>query len=217
MKKLLLIFCFIFGLSGFCLAQAATTPNKPHPVMQKNCSVSAIKFNKAMRALWEDHIIYTHLYIISALSDQPNADLLAKRLLRNQDDIGNAVKPYYGDAAGAKLTSLLRDHIMIAAEVVNAAKMDKAADLQAANKKWQDNAVVIAEFLSGANPNWSKEKLQKMLLMHLDITTANVVARLQKDWKKDIDTFDEGEAFMLNFADVLSDGIIKQFPNKFKS
>lgn len=37
-----------------------------------------------------------------------------------------------------------------------------------------------------------------------------------KDWNADITAFDEDESHMIMFADVLSDGIIKQFPEKFK-
>lgn len=214
MKKIILTIFLVIGLATISFAQPATTAHKPMMNSAK-CSTAAINFNKAMRALWEDHVIYTQHYIISALADIPDADAVAQRLLRNQDDIGKAIKPYYGKEAGDKLAALLRDHILIAADVVKAAKMNDNEALKTSSKKWQDNAIEIAGFLSSANPNWSKEKLQKMLLMHLDITTASVTARLQKDWKKDISAFDEGEAFMLNFADELSNGIIKQFPNKF--
>ena len=218
MKKTLLVLWILLALSVIGLSNTAIASLKHHnSELQTSYTPAEVNLNKAMRALWEDHVIYTHLYVISALGDQPNADILAKRLLRNQDDIGNAIKPYYGNAAGAKLTAILRDHILIAAEVVKAAKMNNSDDLKTSSKKWRDNAVELATFLSSANPNWSKDKIQKMLFMHLDLTTNNVVARLHKDWKKDIATFDEGEAFMLDFADTLSNGIIKQFPNKFKS
>ena len=168
----------------------------------------------AMRKLWEDHIIYTRGYIISALAGLEDVDAVAGRLLKNQDDIGNAIKPYYGDAAGTKLAGLLREHIMIATEVVKAAKAGNNDDLTAASKKWYVNADEIADFLSGANPNWAKKDLTDMLYKHLDLTTAEVVSRLKKDWAADIDSYDKGHEHMLMFADMLSDGIMKQFPKK---
>lgn len=214
MKKIILTIGLLLGLAGITqpiLAVQAQTKMMP----AAKCSTAAINLEKAMRSLWEDHVIYTQFYIISSLADLPGADVIAQRLLRNQDDIGNAIKPYYGKAAGDKLTSLLREHILIAADVVKAAKTNDAEGLKAVSQKWQDNANTIATFLSSANPNWSKSKLQQMLTVHLGLTTASVTARLQKDWKKDIDAFDEGEVHMLNFADYLSNGIIKQFPSKF--
>src|ERR1041385_1042066 len=119
----------------------------------------APELRTAMRKLWEDHITYTRNYIISALGDLGDKDAVAKRLLRNQEDIGNAIKPYYGDAAGDKLAGLLRDHILIATKVVDAAKSDNKQQLDEQQKKWSQNGKEIAAFLSGANPNWSKSKL----------------------------------------------------------
>ncbi|MBG0802665.1 acetylglutamate kinase [Methylocystis sp. H4A] len=168
----------------------------------------------AMRKLWEDHITYTRNYIISALADLPDRDSVAKRLLQNQDDIGNAIKPFYGEQAGQKLAALLRDHIVIATEVVDAAKSN-SKQLDAAQKKWSANGKDIAAFLSSANPNWPKQTLENMLETHLVLTTGEVVGRLNKDWAADIKSYDEGHLHMLMFADALTDGITKQFAAKF--
>jgi len=176
----------------------------------------ACELQSAMRKLWEDHITYTRNYIISALATLPDADAVAQRLLKNQEDIGNAIKPYYGDAAGQKLTALLKDHITVATEVVKAAKGSNNAQLDAAQKKWSANGKEIAAFLSGANSNWPKGEMESMLQKHLDLTTGEVVARLKQDWEADIRSYDNGHAHMLMFADMLSDGIEKQFPEKFK-
>src|SRR5262245_37916554 len=68
----------------------------------------AVDTRMAMRKLWEDHITYTRNYIISALANLPDGDAVAQRLLKNQDDIGDAIKPFYGADAGKKLAALLR-------------------------------------------------------------------------------------------------------------
>jgi hypothetical protein len=176
----------------------------------------AVGLKLAMRTLWEDHITYTRNYIISALADLPDGDAVAQRLLKNQDDIGDAIKSYFGDAAGKKLSALLRDHILVATEVVKAAKGGDKGQLTAAQLKWSANGKEIAAFLSGANPHWPRNELEAMLQKHLDLTTGEVVGRLTKDWAKDIASYDEGHRHMLMFADTLSEGIIKQFPEKFK-
>ncbi len=188
-------------------------PMKPGMMMTS----SAMNLGKAMRMLWEDHITYTRNYIVSALANLEDAGAVAERLLRNQDDIGNAIKPYYGDAAGAKLTALLRAHILIAVEVVKAAKAGVAADLTAASKKWTANADDIAAFLSGANPSWPRAEMADMLHKHLEYTTQEVVSRLKKDWAGDIAAYDKGHAHMLYFADILTHGLVAHFPDKFKS
>lgn len=179
-------------------------------------ATAAVEVKMAMRKLWEEHIVYTRNYIISELAGLPDTDAVAQRLLRNQDDIGNAIKPYYGDAAGKKLSTLLRDHIVVATEVVKAAKAGDKTQLADAQKKWTANGKDIAAFLSGANPNWPRKTLEEMLQKHLDLTTGEVVGRLNKDWAADIKAYDDGHTHMLMFADTLTDGIAKQFPAKFK-
>jgi phage terminase Nu1 subunit (DNA packaging protein) len=197
-------------------ATAAAKPTTPHMTTTSASSGAAGELKGAMRKLWEEHIVYTRNYIISALAALPDTDAVAQRLLRNQDDIGNAIKPYYGDAGGAKLSTLLRDHITIATEVVKAAKGGDKAQLATAQQKWSANGKDIAGFLSGANPNWTRKALEDMLQVHLDLTTGEVVGRLNKDWAADIKAYDDGHAHMLMFADALTDGIVKQFPEKFK-
>ena len=169
-----------------------------------------------MRKLWEEHITYTRNYILSAVAGLDDAGAIAGRLLRNQDDIGAAIKPLYGDEAGNKLAALLRDHITIAVDVVKAAKAGATTDLAQADTKWHVNADDIAAFLGGANPNWTKKDLTDMLYRHLELTTGEVVGRLKKDWAADIEAYDKGHAHMLMFADALTKGIVKQFPDKFK-
>ena len=197
----------------------AKHPKPAPPASAAPCAApaaSAVEVRVAMRKLWEDHITYTRNYIISALADLPDADAVAKRLLANQDDIGNAIKPYYGEEAGKKLSDLLRQHIMIATEVVKAAKAGNKQQLDDAQKKWSANGKDLAAFLSGANPNWQKKDLEDMLQKHLDLTSGEVVGRLKKDWAADIKSYDEGHAHMLMFADTLTSGIAKQYPDKFK-
>jgi len=176
---------------------------------------AAVELRLSMRKLWEEHLVYTRNYIISALAELPDAEAVAQRLMRNQDDLGNAVKPYYGSDAGNKLATLLRDHIKIAAEVVQAASSRDKENLAAAQTKWSENASALAKFLSDANPKLSYSHFQEMLQKHLDLTTGEVVARLKRDWATDIKAYDAGHTHMLMFSDALVDGIVEQFPEKF--
>lgn len=189
---------------------------QPNPAHAAEETMRTADLKAAMRKLWEDHIAYTRNYIISAIADLPDADAVAKRLLRNQDDIGNAIKPFYGEEAGQRLASLLKDHIVIATEVVKNAKAGDKAALDAAQAKWSGNGKDIAAFLAGANPHWDQELLEAMLQKHLDLTTGEVVGRLTKDWAADIKSYDEGHEHMLMFADLLTNGIAKQLPNKVR-
>src|SRR6266496_2299116 len=174
-------------------------------------------FRSAMRKLWEDHVTWTRLFIVSAAADLPDKDATTQRLLQNQTDIGNAVKPFYGEPAGDKLTSLLRDHILISADVVSAAKAQDTAKKDEAAERWGANADDIADFLNKANPkHWSADEMNKMMHDHLDLTTAEAVARLQGDWSADVAAYEKVHEQILKMSDMLSEGIVRQFPNKFK-
>jgi len=173
-------------------------------------------FQSAMRRLWEDHVIYTRLFIISDVENLADKSATADRLLQNQVDIGNAIKPFYGDAAGNQLTALLKQHILIAVAVLDAAKAGDQAALQKASTDWYANANDIAAFLSSANPkSWPLSTMQSMMKTHLDQTLQEAVDRLHGNYAADIQDFDAVETHILSMADGLSAGIVAQFPNDF--
>jgi hypothetical protein len=174
-----------------------------------------ISLKLAMRRLWAYHVIYTRTYIISAIAALQDAQATAARLLRNQDEIGNAIVPFYGKAAGDQLASLLREHIMIAVDLVDAAKTGNKEKLANADKRWKNNANQIAAFLASANPNWPQKEVTDLLSLHLKLTTEEAVARLAMKWEEDINKFDEIFTEIMVLADALSDGIVKQYPDKF--
>ena len=170
-----------------------------------------------MRKLWEDHITWTRLAIISLESGTPDTDATVARLLQNQTDIGDAVKPFYGDAAGNELTKQLRAHILIAADVIAAAKAGDSAKLADAQARWIENADQIAAVLHSVNPRyWTLEAMKAEMHMHLDLTTQEAVARLQGNWTADVAAYDKVHEHILHMSDILSDGIIKQFPARFR-
>jgi hypothetical protein len=169
-----------------------------------------------MRKLWEDHIGWTRLYIISALADLPDKSLVAQRLLRNQDDIGNAIKPFYGEAAGNGLSALLREHILGAAELLEAVKAGDNARVEAGRARWYRNADDIAAFLDSANPSaWPRSVIAETMKMHLDLTIDEALARVRGDWTADVAAYDQIHEHILMLADALSAGIAAQFPDRF--
>ena len=184
--------------------------------MKMNAGSAANELKTNMRKLWEDHVTWTRNVICCLVDDLPGADQAVHRLLKNQDDIGNAITPIYGEAAGKKLTALLHDHITIAADVVKAARASDNTALDAANKKWFANADEIALFLAQANPNWKAADLKKMMHDHLKLTTDEAVARIKKDYDADVAAYDKVHNEILEMSDMLADGIVKQFPEKFK-
>lgn len=177
---------------------------------------SGTALRDGMRKLWHDHVTWTRLFIVSAAADLPDKDATTQRLLQNQADIGNAVAEFYGKEAGDTLTALLREHILIAADIVTAAKAGDKAKVASSNERWKKNADEISAFLNGANPKqWPLETLQSAMRMHLEQTLAEATHQLEGNYAASVKDFDIALHHMLEVANILSDGIIKQFPAKF--
>lgn len=219
MKSLKILFVVALS-SAWLVSDASAAQREDHAkttVKAVAHSTAAADLKTTMRKLWTDHTVWTRDYIIAAVDDKPDAMAAASRLMKNQEDIGNAIASYYGAAAGQQLTSLLKQHISIAVDLIKAAKAGNATAQKTADDRWQANAVDIATFLSKANPNWPKDTLVDMMKKHLSTTTAEVVARLKHDWDGDVRAYDAVYDHILMMADALSDGIVKQFPDKFNA
>jgi hypothetical protein len=206
------LYLLIFSLSiSTVQAKENVTVSK-----QSQCfSRSTVELKDELRKLWFEHAVWTRNYIVSAVGDLDDQEKVLARLLINQEDIGNAIKPYYGEKAGNQLTELLKEHIVVGGKVIEAVKSGNQEDLKKYNTEWYRNADDIAQFLSSANPNWNNNVLKDLLHVHLQMVTDDVVARLKKDWDASIIAFDKGEVHLLHLADTLTEGILKQFPKQF--
>lgn len=184
---------------------------------KKECLISKTEVNlrEHMRMLWEEHVFWTRLMIISISANLPDLDLTTKRLLRNAKDFEMAFKPFYGEEKAHIFGGLMRDHLVIAAQLVKAAKAGDSRVALKAETAWYANADEIASFLSSINQNWPEKTLKTMLHEHLALTESEAVAILTGEYGRGITTFDEIEKQALMMADALTDGIVKQFPDTF--
>jgi hypothetical protein len=169
----------------------------------------------AMRKLWGQHMEWTYATVAAFVEDSPGLNATLTRLLRNQTDIGNAIEPFYGKKAGKKLTALLMTHINDAVPVLVAARNGDTAAFNKAEKAWYANAKQIADFLAAANPHWHKSAMERMMKTHITQTTTYAADQLQGHYAKSIHDYNKAEAHMRDMADMLSAGIVKQFPRRF--
>jgi hypothetical protein len=205
-----LIFTFMVTI---CSAQQVQSPNMGTTASSQ---ISVCDFRVMNRKLWSDHVTWTRMYIISALANSKDTSYAAEILLRNQQEIGDSIKPYYGEAAGNKLASLLKQHILLAVQLVKYAKSGNTQQLAVEEKKWFANADEIATFLSSANPNLSKKDVTNMLYDHLKVTKQEVLYRLNGNYKSDIVAYDTILDHILKMSDAISGAVVKQFPDRFK-
>lgn len=200
-------------------ADAQTHPTR-HAAMgsMQTTDITArqLAFRNAMRGLWEQHVAWTRMAIVSFGGGLPDLPATEHRLLRNQSDIGSAIAPFYGTAAGHRLTVLLRRHILIAVDILGDVNAGDSTKLAADSAAWTRNANRIAAFLHGANPdNWSLVDMRSMMHRHLRLTTREAVAELSGEYTASVRAYNRVEREILSMADMLSTGIIQQFPNRF--
>lgn len=220
----------------------APTPARPVPATH-DFSVGSPAFNARadMRLVWSEHLLLTRTYIISAMAGLPDAQPVSTRLLQSAEDIGVAMQPYYGDATSKKFTLLLKDHVMILADLAqtvsgrlpgvatrasSATRIPATTDNGAAHdidkdqmsmmqRRLENNAKNIAAFLNSSNPYWRQSDFEGMMQAHVDLEVEQITARANGDWQADIRAFDQALDGVYRFADALSLGIEQQFPDRF--
>lgn len=205
--------------SGAGVARAAGTSAEAPALVARVGPPAAARsaFHDQMRKLWEDHITWTRLAIVTFADGSPGFSVTAGRLLQNQSDIGDAIKPFYGEAAGDRLTALLHDHITIAVEILQAAKVGDTAAFNAASTRWYANGNDIADFLAAANPrSWPDEVMRADMKEHLDQTLIEASDELHGLYASSVTDYEGIHVHILMMADQLSAGIIAQFPSRFR-
>ncbi len=179
--------------------------------MDKRFAQNQIALMKQLRLLWEQHVYWTRFFIISTAANLRDLEAVTDRLLRNPHDFAKLLLPFYGEKAADRFHELLTQHLLIAADLVNAAKKNETARANEARRKWYHNADEIADFLSKINPFWNREKWKGMLYDHLEMTEKEAMLRLAGKYAEDIRMFDNIEKEALEMADFMSYGMIRQF------
>lgn len=195
------------------LVEGAKKKNVP-PKMNA-VSMKELALREVMRELWMDHVLWTREYITTAFAGQPHKDVILERLLSNQQDIGTSFAQYYGKDIGDALTALLKEHIIIAVDLIGALQAKNSAAAKSADQRWRKNANDIAHALSLANNYLPESSVKKMMHKHLDTTAKEVAAHLANNFRQSVSAYDAVIRHILEMADSFSQATVKQYPDKF--
>ncbi len=206
-----------FSFTSF--AQGTHDNTSTDPVLakaQSTYNAKTLELRTGMRFLWAQHMEWTYAAVTAYYTTTRDYEAAANRLLQNQDDIGNAIKAFYGDEAGDALAKLLREHIVAVVEVMTAAKRIDHKGLDEAINGAYANAQEIGDFLATANKYWSRDFARDMLKTHIDQTLVYATFIQQEEFAEGINAYGQAEEHMMMLADALSDGLIAAFPDMFK-
>lgn len=158
--------------------------------MNRSCACNRQEIINKMRKLWFQHVYCTRFFIISTAEELGDLNCAVNKLLENPGDFANAMKPFYCEKKANEFKLLMTEHLKIGGDLVNAAKEMDTAKADELRKKWYANSNDIAEFLSGINSYWCRQKWQDMMYCHLNMTEREAGFRLKKEYPKDFEMFD---------------------------
>lgn len=178
-------------------------------------SQAEVDYRKEMIALWEEHVAWTRMAIISLTFDLPDIEFVTARLLQNATDMGNMFRKLYGEEAAKTYAHLIQEHLLLAADLVKASLAGDEQAAMTAEQKWYANADQIAAFLSSVNPYLPEDVVREMFYQHLDLTKQEAVFMINMDYQKDIEVYDKIEKQAREMADTITDAMVKLYPNMF--
>ncbi|MFH1189506.1 MAG: hypothetical protein V1682_02305 [Candidatus Omnitrophota bacterium] len=187
---------------------------EPKKVPDRIMSGSETELRSSMRTLWELRAVLLRSYIVSSINDYKDVDEARDKLLKNAGDLGASIKPYHGYFAGGMLAGFLKKDVSLTAKIIKTAKAGNERDIEWAKKGWYANAFGLAGFFA-ITRNQTMEYLTNMLYKHLDLTWGEIQSMLKKDKAKDLEYYEKDRAHMIMLSDVLTDGLVKQFPKRF--
>ena len=178
-------------------------------------SMNQVQLIKQMNLVWEQHIMWTRMLLISIAENLKDLEATQTRLLRNPKDIADVFRRFYGIAVANRIQQLITEYLVIGKELIVALKNKNQEEATKLNTKWYQNADEMAEAFSSINPFYPKEEIRNMLYEHLRLTTNEVNNRLQGNYVADINSYDMVQKEILKMSQFFVNGIVRQFPNLF--
>lgn len=200
--------CSTVGSVADSAAQAVATATAP----------ATVNLHATMQDLWHQHVVATRDYALAIYAgDEAAARSAQDAEVANGRDIAGAVASVYGQAAGEGIFKLLAGHVGGVNALTIASKNGDTDAQSAAMNDLSNNAMQIAQFLAGANPDhWTVDGINGALLAHAGHHWKQVDLLMTRAPQTEQDAeWTAMQQHMDMIAGVLADGIAKQFPGKF--
>lgn len=170
-----------------------------------------LDLNNDMREAWAQHGFWGTLYLLSMYYALPNMEAILERLKESPDEIAEVFAKFYSQVMVNQLKTLLQEHVQLTGELMKALRDGESERAEQVEQEWHQNADRIARMLSSANVDYNYEQLAQMLNMHLDLMKRQMTTDLNNQYEEFVTATDENSEHLMELADELTEGLIKQF------
>lgn len=170
-----------------------------------------VDLNNDMRKAWQQHVYWTRMLMTSLLNDLKDKDATEKRVMQTPKGIADVFDRFYDKAVVAQLRQLLEEHTRIGGEIIQTTKESGIQAADQLERQWYQNADQIARLLSDINKDYSYDELHRALAQHMEMLKQQLLASINQEYTEAVGVFDEGEKQILELADYLTEGLLKQF------
>ncbi len=167
--------------------------------------------NNDMREAWAQHGFWATLYLLSLYYALPNMGVIQNRLMQTPEDIAAVFGKFYSQPMTEQLTALLTEHTEQGEQLMEALQENQGEEAEQIEEKWRRNADKIARMLASANSEYRYDELKRMMNLHLDLMKRQMTTDLSRDYEGFVQATDESDKHLMEMADELTEGIIKQF------
>jgi len=187
---------------------------------------STLTFRMDSRTIWTKFALGLVNLSVARQGKLDSAGQVEGRLIKAASSIGDFFVPYYGMTAGYKIGALLAAYARIGIDTIHTVQNGK--DLNQFRTLWISPINELADYLNELNPsNFPKELLVDMFTNLAAYWTDNIKARFASDESADAISLDNISKLVItgipnhinrgytSLADVLSRGVIAQFPLSF--
>ena len=190
----------------------------PEPQLPTYMWVSKAEQNLGnyLRFLWLQQVYWLRMANQSELWNLSDAEYVMNRLMENPQDFQMALKTFYGDENAKKFADLLTNHLTLVTNYVMAIRDGNTQAAADAENQINNNAVQMISFLTSINPNWAAADLQRMFSEYMNLTKEEIDATMSQNFEDSINVFADIERGALEMADMMTKGIVSQFPQYFR-
>lgn len=216
---LIVIILIVAGLAGFMIGKRHSTDGKSNDPSasgsEESVYSSASDLRKALNIALAEHISLTSETVRASYDNHESSTALVDQLDKNSQEIAGIIGGVYGEEAKSAFLKTWRDHVTFFVNYTVSAKSNDKEGKEQALSDLEDYSRESAEFFAGLNSNLTADSLKPLFTKHRDLIIALIDDYVGAKYVESLDKESQAYEQAGKLADTLTDGIIKQFPDKF--